>query len=112
MQFPLKPPVSAPEEMTQVLYDGEFHCAPIEKGWHDVDVELDEAVFFIRRGRLLPVGRAITNTSQYDVTDLTLLGDGESYELYTDDGLTRDCTLDNIRVLSGGKKTANGKSPY
>ncbi len=91
--------VFVPEDMTRVRYNGEFRCEPVLKGAYDVDVALDEVVFFIRHGKLLPVGRAIMNTSEYDVSDLTLLGDGESYELYTDDGLTRDCTLENIRTL-------------
>ena len=77
--------VFVPEDMTRVRYDG---------------VALDQVVLYIRRGKLLPVGKAITNTAEYDVSELTLLGDGESYELYTDDGLTRDCKPENIRILT------------
>lgn len=92
--------VYLPEEMTQVRYDGtDFDCAVLPQGWHTVAVPLDELVFYIRKGKLLPIGKPIVNTRQYDAEHLTLLGDGEDYRLYTDDGLTRNCTLDNIRLL-------------
>ncbi len=91
--------VYIPEDMTEVRYNGEFTCRPVSKGEYTVEVGLSEVVFYIRPGKLLPIGKIISNTREYDVSDLTLLGDGETYELYTDDGLTRDCTLENIRVL-------------
>ncbi len=97
--------VFIPEDMTRVLYDGEFRCSRIQKGWHTVEMSTGEVVFFIRAGKLLPVGKVISNTRDYDVSDLTLLGDGETYELYTDDGLTRECGPENIRTL-----TKTGKS--
>ena len=56
-------------------------------------------IFFIRKGKLLPIGPEILNTKDYSVENLTLLGDGEEYELYTDDGLTRDCRMENVRIL-------------
>lgn len=61
---------------------------------------LGQVVFFIPEGKLLPVGKAITNTAQYDTEDLTLLGTGNSYRLYTDDGLTHHCDLQNIVTLT------------
>ncbi len=91
--------VFLPEEMTMVIYDGEFRCSPCPAGWRTVHAELDEAVFFIRKNKLLPVGKVISNTREYDVENLALLGDGRTYELYTDDGLSLDCTTANIRTL-------------
>ena len=92
--------VYLPEDMTQVRWDGqEFTCTPAKKGQMDIDVELGEVVFFIRKGCLVPVGKAIQSTAEVDFDDLTLLGDGERYELYSDDGLTRTCTIDNVRTL-------------
>ena len=91
--------VFVPEQMTMVRYDGQFHCEPIAPGKHTIKVPTDQVVLFIRKGKLLPVGKAITNTREYDVDDLTLLGDGHRYELYTDDGLTWDCTLDKVQIL-------------
>ena len=91
--------VYVPEDMTMVRYDGRFHCQQTEAGWRDVDAAVDEVVFFIRRGKLLLVGEPIESTAGYNVESLTLLGDGETYELYTDDGLTRACGEENIRLL-------------
>ena len=92
--------VYLPEDMTKVCYDGkDFHCALCPKGEHQVEVPLDQVVFFIRKGKLLPVGQAVTNSRDVTAEDLLLLGDGESYELYWDDGFSRDCTTDNIQVL-------------
>jgi alpha-glucosidase len=92
--------VYLPEDMIQVRWDGrEFATAPMVKGWHTVAVALWEVVFYIRKGKLLPIGKAIANTAEYDPEHLELLGDGESYALYTDDGLTRDCSLENVRIL-------------
>ena len=91
--------VCLPEAMTMVRYDGEFHCQPVDAGWTEVKAAVDEVVFFIRRGKLLPVGKQIESTAEYDPEHLTLLGDGETYELYADDGLTRACGEENIRVL-------------
>ena len=93
--------VYLPEAMTQVRYDGQdFHCATVDKGWHHQQTQLHEVVLYIRKGKLLPIGKPITNTADYDVEDLQLLGDGDVYDLYTDDGLTRQCTMDNVRQLS------------
>lgn len=93
--------VYLPEDMTMVRYDGQdFTCSPVSKGELEIQVPVDQVVFFIRKGRLLPVGKPITNTKQADVENLQLLGDGERYELYWDDGMTRACTLDNIRIIN------------
>ena len=83
-----------------VRYDGrDFVCTPCVKGEHSVEVPLEQVVFFIRKGKLLPVGKAVTNSRDVTADDLCLLGDGKTYELYWDDGMTRDCTEKNIRVL-------------
>ena len=92
--------VYLPEDMTQVCYDGkDFHCTPCSQGEHQVQIPYDQVVFYIRKGKLLPVGKAATNSREVTVDDLVLLGDGESYELYWDDGITRDCTQGNVKVL-------------
>lgn len=89
--------VYLPEPMTGVRYDGEgFRCTPMEKGWHEIGVQLHEVVFFIPKGKCLPIGKPIRNTRDYDVESLEYLGDGEGYDLYTDDGLTRACGLENV----------------
>lgn len=98
--------VYLPQDMTQVRYDGEnFICNPVQKGSITVDVPVDQVVFYILKDALLPIGPEIRNTADYTVENLTLLGDGEGYELYTDDGLSRDCTMDKVRIL---RKVRNG----
>lgn len=92
--------VYLPEDMTMVKYDGrDFICTPVQQGEHTIHAALNEVVFFVLGGELVPIGKAITNTAQADFENLTLLGDGASYALYSDDGLTKDCSLDNIRIL-------------
>jgi alpha-glucosidase len=95
--------VYLPEDMTVVRYDGkDFTCQPAAKGELEIEVQLHEAVFFIRKGQLLPVGKPAVNSREVSCEDLKLLGDGDVYELYWDDGMTRDCTVENITVLKKG----------
>lgn len=92
--------VYLPEKMTMVKYDGQrFHCTSAEPGEMVIEAELNQVVFFLRRGKLLPVAEPAGNTAQIDWSKLTLLGDGDTYALYADDGLTREYTLDNLRLL-------------
>lgn len=97
--------VYLPEDMTMVKYDGsDFCCAPVKAGEMTIEAKLSEVVFFILKDKLLPIGKAITNTSQIDFDDLTLLGDGAEYALYADDGLTRRYSLENLRTLTKSQK--------
>ena len=45
-------------------------------------------VFYIRKGKLVPVGKQVSNTSELDLMDVELLGTGTEYEQYADDGYT------------------------
>lgn len=93
--------VYLPEDMTMVRYDGrEFACTPAAKGEMTIEAQLNEVVFFILKDRLVPVGKDIKNTRQIDFSQLTMLGDGQEYALYADDGMTRDYSLDKIRLLN------------
>ena len=89
-----------PEDMTKVFYDGEsFTCTPMKRGEHTIEADLDQVVFFIRKDKLLPVGAPVTNTRELRFDTLDLLGDGGSYALYADDGLSRECGPEQIRIL-------------
>ena len=92
--------VYLPEPMTMVKYSGgAFACSKAEPGEMTIEADYNEVVFFIRKGRLVPIGKAVMNTREIDFEHLTLLGDGKAYELYADDGMTREYSLENIRVL-------------
>ena len=92
--------VYLPEAMTEVRWDGaSFSARQAAAGEHFVKVPLGEVVFYIRKGKLLPVGGAAMHTGEADLAAVTLLGDGEEYEQYLDDGLTRSVSEDNIRLL-------------
>ena len=92
--------VYLPEPMTEVRWNGkDFLTVPVTEGERNISVPLGEVVFFIRRGKLLPVGKGGMNAGQVDLADVTLLGDGKEYAQYLDDGLSKNCTLDNIKIL-------------
>ena len=92
--------VYLPEAMTEVRWDGaSFSARQAAAGEHFVKVPLGEVVFYIRKGKLLPVGGAAMHTGEADLAAVTLLGDGEEYEQYLDDGVTRSVSEGNIRLL-------------
>ncbi len=89
-----------PEDMTEVRYDGQgFFCRQVPAGEHYVDVKLNEAVFYIRKGKCIPVGKGARNTSELDLRDVQLIGEGNCYEQYVDDGFTKELSLDNVVKL-------------
>lgn len=81
--------VYLPEEMMLVRMkscDG-YQTEILPKGHHYVDVPLDELVFFIRKDKAIPFGKAAENTSKLDLDTLTLIGYPQSvYTLYSDNG--------------------------
>lgn len=87
--------VYLPERMTEVRYDGKsFTCMEVGAGERTVMAPLNQVVFYIRQGRLVPVGRAAANTAELDLMDVELLGTGTSYRQYVDDGYTKECSMD------------------
>lgn len=64
----------------------------LEAGHHYVEVALDEVVFFLRPGHLVPVSEGGCCVENVDFTHLKLLGfpeGGAAYELYDDDGFSK-----------------------
>ena len=87
--------------MTEVRWNGkEFVTLEVPAGERFVTVPLGEVVFYIRKGKCIPVGKGGMNTMGIDLSDVTLLGGGKEYTQYLDDGFTRDCSAQNLRVLS------------
>jgi alpha-glucosidase len=67
----------------------DYETEKMAAGHHYVKAELSELVFFIRKGKVIPVGKSAGCTKALDRTALTLMGyEGAEYELYEDDGNT------------------------
>lgn len=88
--------VYLPEPMTEVRYgrDG-FSAMEAGPGERAILVPPNEVVFYIRRDRLVPIGKSAANTSRLDLRDVELLGGGTLYEQYVDDGYTKQCGLEH-----------------
>lgn len=98
--------VYLPEPMTEVRYgSGGFTCINVGAGERTVMVPLNQVVFYIRRGKLVPVGKPAANTSEADLLDVELLGTGTAYEQYVDDGATKQCGLE--RCVMRRKESEN-----
>ena len=92
--------VYLPEEMLQVRVkcseNDRMETTVLPAGHHYIPVELDEVVFFVRKGHILPIakgGDSIQNVASVIFADLCLFAhapDGAAYEYYTDDGETKD----------------------
>lgn len=97
--------VYLPEDMTKVEYDGRnFAQTPMTQGWHKVEMPLSHVVFFIRKGHCVPVGKPAQCTDEVNLEDVELIGDGEEYFQYLDDGLTKDVNPSRIRRVARGCK--------
>lgn len=93
--------VYLPEDMTELrMSKGILTETPLKKGHHFISVLLDEIVFFIRDGKTIPLCKPALTTSSLNTESLELFGTGNEYELYSDDGFTRNITdPKNIRIL-------------
>jgi alpha-glucosidase len=94
--------VYIPENMTQLKLnsDGSITESNIEKGHHYINVALDEIVFFVKNGYCVPLCDKADTVEAIDEDTIKLYGNGDSYELYTDDGFTTSPTLENIKTIS------------
>ena len=63
--------VYLPEPMTEVRYSSEgFTCINVGAGERTVMAPLNQVVFYIRKGKLVPVGKDVANTSELDLLDV------------------------------------------
>ena len=90
-----------PEPMIQVTWkDGKTKCRNVKAGDSYIEMPLDSVVFFVRKGKAVPLFEPVMNTSEMKNDKYTLLGKGKAYELYEDDGFTTDIHLEGrIRIL-------------
>lgn len=91
-----------PEEMLLVRMRtlSDYDTEVLPAGYHYVPVKLEELVFFVRKGRAIPVCDGGECTAELKTDSLRMLGyEGAAYELYDDDGLTKDISEKNIRII-------------
>lgn len=94
--------VYLPEDMTAVRLKegGNLQTEHMAKGHHFINIPLNEVVFFIRKGKCIPLAEAALSTDNMDFDNLTLLGDKDAtYELYTDDGISSDISKTQVKTL-------------
>ncbi len=83
--------VYLPEEMMLVRMKkyNDYETEILPSGHHFVRAELDELVFFIRKGKSIPMCEPAVNTRDIDYDSLRLVGySGAGYELYKDNGIS------------------------
>ncbi len=94
-----------PEEMKQLRFKNPqvIEEQIIPKGYHYVEIGLDEVVIFIRKGYLLPLAEAAESVDGIDYENLKVYHyaeTGQNYELYNDDGYCKEIDLNkNIRNI-------------
>lgn len=94
--------VYLPEEMTSVRLKkgGELKFEEMTQGHHFINIPLDEVVFFIRKGKCIPLAEPALSTDAMDFENLTLIGGkGATYELYTDDGISSDLSKIEKKII-------------
>ena len=87
--------VYLPEDMMLVSMRSpeDYTVQAVEKGHHYVPVAMDELIFFVRRNHVIPMAKSAKSVADMDFEHLSLLGyvtDKASYELYDDDGNSKD----------------------
>lgn len=88
--------VYLPEDMKLVKFLSltQYEERMLEKGYHYIDIALEEVAIFIRPGHLLPLSRGGKNVEAVESKNLTLIAcdDNRSaaYKLYDDDGYGKD----------------------
>jgi Alpha-glucosidases, family 31 of glycosyl hydrolases len=88
----------------------------LDKGNHYIDVALNEVVFFLRPGHLLPLssgGQCVADVDFHDLELLVFAENGASYEYYDDDGFGKDyddpAHWSTITVGANGKASMQGQ---
>lgn len=97
--------VYLPEEMKLLRFKGE-DCMEeqiLPKGYHFIEIGLDEVVMFLRKGHMLPLAEGGECVSELEGQELALYHfaeAGATYELYEDDGLSREINSEeNLRTI-------------
>lgn len=97
--------VYLPERMRALHFTGDKLCSSedLEPGTHYVDMPLGDVCIFLREGKKLPLAsEGFEYTVNLPVSELELLSFGEAdrpYELYDDDGNTKEYGEEHIVLL-------------
>lgn len=94
--------VYLPEDMMLVRFkaEGDIEQTEMKKGHHFVEVPLNEVILFIRKGKCIPLADFAECVADINTKKLQLLGyAGSSYQLYDDDGYTREYDLEMSCVI-------------
>ncbi len=97
--------VYLPEDMKLLRFrvDGSMEEEVLEKGHHYVKVPLTDVVFFLRRGKMLPLAEAAQHSGAVDFNKLSFIKFGDqnmTYELYDDDGCSVSaCDEKHFRII-------------
>ena len=94
--------VYLPEDMMLVRFkaEGDIEQTEMKKGHHFVEVPLNEVILFIRKGKCIPLADFAECVADIDTKKLQLLGyAGSSYQLYDDDGFTREYNMEMSCVI-------------
>lgn len=94
--------VYLPEDMISVRLTKESRLVfeQMPQGHHFVNIPINEIVFFIRKGKCIPLAQPAANTDSVNFAELSLIGFSDSeYELYTDDGVSTDLSKIQTKLL-------------
>jgi len=101
--------VYLPEDMTQITWKGcKASQKSLTKGIHWIEMPLDTVVFFVRNNKMVPLYKCFNHTKdveknlEKDIYNFTALGNGTSYFIYNDNGVTTHYSLEkNLVELNG-----------
>ncbi|HIR23277.1 MAG TPA: alpha-glucosidase [Candidatus Scatosoma pullicola] len=97
--------VYLPEDMKMVRMRSvsDYTEEILPKGDHYVEMGFGEVVFFVAKGKAIPLAKPAKNVAALDEEHLLWIkyADGKTtYELYDDDGFTTDVREENIRTVT------------
>ena len=93
--------VYLPEDMMLVRFkaDDGLEQTEMPKGHHFIEVPLNEVILFIRKDKCIPLADVAESVADIDMNTLQLIGyKNSSYQLYDDDGYTREYDLEKHSI--------------
>ena len=93
--------VYLPEPMTLVRWENSKQTTKmLKKGDHFIEVPEESVVFFVRNKKLVPLAKPALCSKDVSFENFSFVGNGKTYELYKDDGYTRNINLEKgIKIL-------------